>query len=188
MADLIRLHCGLTVSVSAEDAERLSARRWHALRNGKLTYARSSIKAGNRFRTVLMHRLILGAEPGEQVDHIDGDGLNNRRSNLRIATPMQNARNKAGRGLSAFAGVRRAGDKWKSTISPAGLEIHLGLFDTEAEAAGVYNAAARRVYGEFARLNPVPDLEQPYFQLIAETGARIAELQRVLAVLKGIEQ
>ena len=105
-----------------------------------------------------MHRLILDAPDGAQVDHIDHDSLNNQRSNLRLCTCSENQRNRRGRpknNTSGYIGVawyRRCG-RWGSQIWVNGKDHWLGLFDDPAEAARVRDAAAKRLHGEFATLN-----------------------------------
>jgi hypothetical protein len=103
-----------------------------------------------------MHRLIMG--PGPQVDHKDGNGLNNRRSdNLRFATDTQNRANQKVRkdSTTGFKGVRPHRDKFQARIRVKGREITLGSFATPEEAALAYNAAAKECFGEFARPNPM---------------------------------
>lgn len=106
-----------------------------------------------------MHRFLLGAKPGEMVDHVNGDKLDNRRANLRIATNAQNQANRrAVRGTSKFKGVCRqkrphSKDVWVARIVAGGQQVHLGSFDDEAVAALAYDAAARKHFGQFASLN-----------------------------------
>ena len=101
-----------------------------------------------------MHRLLL---PETEVDHKSGDGLDNRRSNLRSATRSQNQANKFKKEntSSRFKGVyqRRNYRRFRAHIRVHGEEIHVGDFDSEIEAARAYDAAARKYHGEFARLN-----------------------------------
>jgi HNH endonuclease/AP2 domain len=115
-----------------------------------------------RAYTLSMHRAIMRAPTGAVVDHINGDTLDNRRSNLRVVTQAQNSRNRRKTpGLtSAYKGVYyRAEAKsypWCAIIQVNGMKVQLGQFMTERDAALAYNAAATRLHGEFARLN---DLE-----------------------------
>jgi hypothetical protein len=93
-----------------------------------------------------------------EVDHVNGDGLDNRRSNLRVCTHAENARNQSSRtrmSTSRFRGVVWAKDrrKWRAMIGDNGRTVHLGNFTDEIEAAQAYDRAAREMYGAFARLN-----------------------------------
>lgn len=104
-----------------------------------------------------MHRVIMGALVGEEVDHIDGDGLNNQRKNLRICSSSENKRNTRFRSnnTSGYRGVswNIAAKKWQSTIGHNGRRRHLGYFDSKEEAAIEYDKMAARLHKEFASLN-----------------------------------
>lgn len=105
-----------------------------------------------------MHREILGLMPEDpDVDHRDGEGLNNRRSNLRLVTNSQNNMNSQCRwgALSKYKGVswHKRREKWQGRIKLNGKEIYLGYFDNEKKAARAYDEAAKKHFGEFARLN-----------------------------------
>jgi hypothetical protein len=102
-----------------------------------------------------MHRLILRVDANTQVDHRDGNGLNNTRGNLRPATHAQNQHNSRLRkdNQSGFKGVHRQGNRWVARIRVDGEQKHLGSFRTPEEAARAYDAAALRLRGEYARLN-----------------------------------
>lgn len=109
-------------------------------------------------RTVAMHRLLAGAQPGQQVDHRDGDPLNNQRSNLRLCTASQNHGNKrktTSATSSRFKGVSWVKEKrkWRAQATINGRLTYLGDFAEEADAAHAYDAAARAHFGEFALLN-----------------------------------
>jgi hypothetical protein len=127
--------------------------RW-SLSGGDRAYACS--RTGKRF--VRLHHLVIGEPPaGMQVDHINGDKLDNRRCNLRFATNSQNCQNKPPGMRRRWKGLRQYGCGWMARIrTPAG-RICLGTFKTVAEAARAYNEAAKRLHGEFAWLNPIPD-------------------------------
>ena len=104
-----------------------------------------------------MHRLILNAMKGMDVDHINHDGLDNRRSNLRLCTRSENLRNqRALRSSTGLKGIHldKRG-RWTAYIKPNAQKSHkfLGYFDNAIDAAVAYDAAARQHYGEFARTN-----------------------------------
>lgn len=149
----IPLTHGYMALVDDEDYERLAAFRWGVLaRAGYTAYA---IRHVGRY-PVYMHRDVIGAPLGVGVDHIDGDGLNNRRANLRLANHAQNGANaKVKTRTSQFKGVyldRRQG-KWRAQIREDGGSRALGSFASEEDAARAYDRAAVRVFGVFARLN-----------------------------------
>ena len=110
---------------------------------------------------VLMHRLIIGDRLGIQVDHVNGDGLDNRRGNLRFATPQQNAANQRtmrSDNTSGFKGVtlHKQKGKWQAQLSVMGKNVFLGLFNDPRDAALAYNEAAKNAFGEFAAVNTMP--------------------------------
>jgi len=109
-------------------------------------------------KMVALSRLILGAPDGLLVDHINHDTFDNRRANLRLATSTENNRNrrkKKSPSTSMYKGVTRMRGGWRSCITVDGVDIKLGRFATEIEAAQRYDIAATRHFGEFALLNGV---------------------------------
>lgn len=148
--------------VDEEEVELLSQFSWSAVypnSSGKW-YAMAYMGGGrSNMQLVLMHRFLLGLSTGDprQCDHIDGSGLNNTKSNLRIATPAQNSYNKAKQRncSSEYKGVtwfNRDG-KWKAQIMKQGTNYHLGYFVDELEAALAYDSKAKELFGEYARTN-----------------------------------
>ena len=116
-------------------------------------YVRSWCKEYGHFK---LHRLLMGFETTKYVDHINGDPADNRRSNLRLATSAQNAQNSAMRknNRTGFKGVtRHVSGRYQARISVEKHCISLGYFSDPVAAAHAYDTAARRYYGEYARLN-----------------------------------
>jgi hypothetical protein len=142
----IPLTKGLFTQVDDEDFEYLNQYHW---RLGTKGYAESDING----KTTGMHRLILNAPKGSEVDHKDHNKLNNQKYNIRICTTSQNQQNKIPRGTSKYLGVKIVKGKIKAAIKVNNKYIHLGTFKTEKQAAFVYDNAAKKYHGEFANLN-----------------------------------
>ena len=137
--------------LDADDA-RLIVRPWFAAHIEKLWYAHSNVNG----KTKKLHRVILGlTDTSIDIDHEDGDGLNNRRSNLRVCTHAQNMANRSKNALSSskYKGVCNRDGRWTAQIQVAGIKQYLGSFDSEEDAARAYNYAALRLSGKFARIN-----------------------------------
>lgn len=152
----IPLTKGLVALVDAADFDWLSSEKWHAAIGSRATskpYA--ATKRTSACVRILMHRLILGAQEGQIVDHINGDSLDNRRANLRFATAAQNSRNVGPfrNNAAGLKGVRLCKGRWMARIQSDGKPIYLGSFDTAEAAAKAYDRAACSLHGEFAGLN-----------------------------------
>ncbi len=155
----IQLTKGKKALVDDADYDWLNQWKWYAMNSRGSYYAcRTSVNKGIK-RYILMHRLIFsGIHPSCLVDHIDGDGLNNQKSNLRSCNNKQNVRNsKPIIGTSKYKGVSFSSDrkKWQAKIKHNGNSIWIGYFDYESDAAIAYNEAAKMYHGEFARLNHI---------------------------------
>lgn len=153
----IQLTRGKFAIVDAADFRMLSQWSWSAKWDGSNWYAESySAPKGNR-SIARMHQLLAGVG----ADHIDGNGLNNTRANLRSASSSQNAFNRRipSTNSSGFKGVswHKRIRKWQAKIGCQGKVTYLGYFATAEEAARAYNAAARELFGEYARLNEVEE-------------------------------
>lgn len=118
-------------------------------------YAFHSARGTSGKKHFALHRLVVGAARGEEVDHKNGDTLDNHRENLRRCSHAQNSRNlRKSRGGSKYKGVsRRSGGSWKSQITFEGKQFYLGTFDLETDAARAYDRKARELFGEFASTN-----------------------------------
>ena len=154
---LIPLTQGKFAIVDAKDYEWLSQYKWYANQDGNNFYAYTFLTKGNKKKRVFMHRLIMNAPKGLCIDHIDINGLNNRRSNLRPCTPAQNVQNSRPRSnaSSKYKGVfwNKKNKKWIATIHKGENRTYLGGFDDEIEAALAYDRKAEELFGEFAYLN-----------------------------------
>lgn len=155
----IPLTRGKCAIVDPVDYYRQARYKWHTAKGTRTVYAVRQICMGKgKTRAVHMHREIIEAPAGMYVDHINQNGLDNRRANLRLADRCQNARNKpkTNRATSSkYKGVshRPKQKKWTATIFVNGRNVHLGHFKTEIEAARAYDDSARKHYGRFAALN-----------------------------------
>lgn len=146
--------------VDDEDFEELNQFKWHLSKKG---YARRNFWINDKRTVQPMHRFINKTPHGLQTDHIDGNKLNNQKSNLRTCTNSQNMMNKSvhKNNRLGIRGVRITRRKRKSSIyesisariSVNGASIYLGAFKTVKEAALAYNDAAKKYFGEFAWTN-----------------------------------
>ncbi len=155
----IVLNKGFVAFIDSDDLELVSCYNWNVTKVRNKYYAHTVTE--DRW-ILLMHRFILHPDRGVIVDHVNGDGLDNRRSNLRLANHSQNAANSSkrhtARSTSIYKGVyfeasgtRRK--RWRALISLNGKKIHLGSYSKETEAAVAYDVAAKKYFGEFAKLN-----------------------------------
>lgn len=159
----IKLSNGLITLVDDINFLSLSVFKWHFLRSKKNNfYAYRSKKKNGKQKNTLMHRQILNVTKKEiQIDHINGNGLDNRIANLRICSHLQNCRNKRVSMRikhSKFKGVgfhKSAKNKIRAYIMHNGKQKHLGYFPSEKSAALAYNKSAMELFGLFANLNDV---------------------------------
>ena len=152
----IKLNKGFVAIVDADDYERVSRYKWRVMTadRRRTQYARCKIYG----QAVLLHRFIMQARPGQIMDHINRDGLDNRKANLRFVTRSQNAVNvdkrRSANATSSYKGVYwdKSKRKWTSRLMVNGKALFRRL-PTEEEAARAYDEMAREHYGEYAQLN-----------------------------------
>jgi hypothetical protein len=151
----IQLTKGKTAMVDDEDYESLSKYKWHftaqgyAARRETISYYNSKI--------VTMHRSVLDYQGTLLVDHINGNKLDNRKGNLRLATMAQNVMNSHKRS-GIYKGVSRSSkNRHRARLTFQGKELNLGLFDNPHDAARMYNFWARDLFGEYATLNKISE-------------------------------
>lgn len=154
MTTEIRLQRGFVALIDDADAESvLAAGHWSAKPHRRTVYVRRNINLpdGSR-RKQYLHTFLTG---WALVDHRNGNGLDNRRENMRSASNAENGANRCAVSSSGFKGVdwRSVKRRWRARITIDGQQIHLGTFLVPEEAARAYDEAAARLFGEFARLN-----------------------------------
>jgi hypothetical protein len=149
--------------VDAGEYAALLAHRWFLDPKG---YVMRRVRVNGKWGMMYLHRQLTGAPRGMDVDHVNGDPLDNRLANLRVCTRRQNLQNAAAKrtgnngkpSTSVFKGVSQKGVRWQARIRIGGKQTHLGVFDTERQAATAYNHVAVKEFGEYAKLNLVyPD-------------------------------
>jgi len=160
----LELSQGGKALVDEEDYSRVARYKWRRINKGGLRYAVHSFRRGpEETKNIYLHRMLLQLPAGRErleVDHINGNGLDNRKANLRICSRSENMMNQRPRhGLSSsYKGVwwHKRAEKWYSGIMVGKKNFHIGCFIEEEEAARAYNVAAQEHFGDFARLNIVP--------------------------------
>lgn len=148
--------------IDDDDYDIISKHKWCLVRGRNTFYAQTIIRVKGKQKTVNMARFILRPPINMAIDHIDRNGLNNQKSNLRVATFSENAINRAPIKGFKYKGVHRHGKRFTSAIGHSGGKIYLGIFNSEIEAAAAYNEAAIKYFGEFAYLNELTKLPLQY--------------------------
>lgn len=149
---------GLKTVVDDQDYWNAFRYRWGLSKTDNCCYAHTRITVNGKRKTLLLHRVLLGIDDKNVVvDHIDGNGLNNQRSNLRICTQQQNiynSRKSCSNKYSKYKGVHLTKYlTWHAEIRKDGKSINLGTYETEIDAAKAYDKKAKELFGEFAHLN-----------------------------------
>ncbi len=153
--------------VSAQDYPLVQPYRWFVVQQGRCKYAAANRKRGD---CVPMHRMLMRESLTLllEVDHRDGDGLNNRRNNLRMATRLENTRNTTcSWSNTGYKGVHKnARGRYVARIGLESKQIHIGVFSKARDAAIAYNEQALLLYGDFAALNEL-DSEKIIFPRVS---------------------
>lgn len=151
----IKLTQGKFTKVDDLDYKFLNQWKWYAIKSRNTYYARRAIYVNGKQKILFMHRVILNTPPGKLTDHADGDGLNNRRYNLRDCNNSQNMMNRRPSGKSKYLGVCRKTNRncFEAQINVNKKKLHLGYFKIEKNAAKAYDKAAKKYFKEFANLN-----------------------------------
>lgn len=163
----IPLTQGMVAMVDDDIAEIVGQFKWQAVCRSGRWYGRCRVAlGGGKVAYPYMHQCVLGHSlHGMMVDHVDGNGLNNQRYNLRMATPLQNSANRRSftKGKKSRPGVHQAScnGRWIAQITISGKRHHLGSFDTEEEAYRRFSEEAAKVRGEFFTPHEKPDDELP---------------------------
>lgn len=148
----INLPNGNVTLVDDDVYEWASRHKWHVDNKG---YARRGVYTNRKPKWVFLHHLIIDCPSGMMRDHINGNRLDNRRENLRIATPAENARNRKimKNNTSGYKGVTFEKGYWKAYSTVNGKKKWLGYFKTAEDAARAYDEDAIKLYGRFAKTN-----------------------------------
>lgn len=150
----ITLTKGHVAVIDASFSPYVDQWNWTAMDGKGGVYAFRKVNKKNIF----LHRVVAGDPVGLEVDHIDGDTLNNRKQNLRAATKSQNSQNvsKHFDGKAKYKGVSwgKSNSKWQAQIKANGVRHHLGYFLTQEDAKAAYDAASARLHGDFGKVSP----------------------------------
>lgn len=142
---------GFDILIDDEDYDLIRSFKWWAVKDKNTWYARTNHPDGGK--SLDMHHLILPGESDTVVDHINGNGLDNRRTNLRRVTRSINCQKRVVRNELGLKGVHIQGDRYRARITKEGKRFNLGMYETPEEAARAYDDAAIELFGEHAALN-----------------------------------
>jgi hypothetical protein len=157
-----RKHPNTFTLVDDLDYEALNRYKWCAAETEGKLYVVRTIRVNGKRKPLRLHVSIMGQVEGREIDHRSGDTLDNQRHNLRHCTHKENGRNRklGTTNTSGYKGVswKKRDSKWRACIQLNGKLIHLGSFTCLMKAARAYNTAASKYFGEFARLNEIPEI------------------------------
>lgn len=157
---IVPLTRGLYSVIDSDMNESISAHNWNAVRSRSTFYTQRAVAGSNKTgEYTSIHRTIMGLKryDKEQVDHRDGNGLNNMRENLRICSAHENSMNRKpnyNKKITKGVGfVKRGRGRWRARIRLNGKLYHLGYFDAEKQAGEAYREASKLLHGAFGRSN-----------------------------------
>jgi len=146
----ISINQGKVIIIDDDDFDRISKYHWIVCKTGY-------VKTVVNYETIILHRFIMNAKKGQQLDHVNGDTLDNRKENLRFCSTSQNLANRKRfiNNRSGYKGVdwRPIEKKFRARLSINKRAIHLGYFSDPKDAAFAYDRAAKEYFGSFARIN-----------------------------------
>lgn len=149
---IIELTQGKFAIIDDEDFDLISQFKWQYQRCKNCEYAIASKNIDGKRLRYKMHRVIMDVDNSKAyVDHINGNGLDNRKENLRVCNHNENCYNR--RVKNGYKGVSKSGEKFRARIKHKNKEYHLGYYETEIEAAKTYDKKAKELFGIFAKLN-----------------------------------
>lgn len=152
----IQLGKGEFTLVDDEDFCKLSLIKWRILKARGYTKDYVYGYISSKKRHIFLHRFLMNPQIGMVVDHINGDGLDNRKKNLRICTTQENSRSRRflqKNNTTGYQGVKKNKNGWESQIKVNGKMKYLGYSKDKTKAAKIYDEAAKKYHGEFATLN-----------------------------------
>lgn len=158
MTKKIILHTGEIALIDDIDYNLISKfKKFYAHKSRHLIYASAYYRKNEKPSMILMHRIIMNPKKSQKIDHINGNGLDNRRCNLRICKMSENQWNRIGniKATSKYKGVDwcKREKKWRARISSNYKVVYIGYFNCEIKAAKAYDNLAIKLHGKYARLN-----------------------------------
>jgi len=150
----IELTQGQFAMVDDDDFEELNKYKWCASWDRDCFYVTRKVRINGKQKTLLMHRVIMNAQDGDIIDHIDRVPLNNQKSNLRLCSLSQNQHNRKinSNNSTGYKGISPSRKGYKAQIQLNGKKIYLGIRPTAEEAYELYKEGSKKYHGEFGRV------------------------------------
>jgi hypothetical protein len=171
--------------VDDEDFDKINKYKWSILTSGNKKYACRQYKKDGKIKRIFLHRYIMNTEDNKiQIDHIDGNTMNNQKSNLRSCSPKENCYNKkvASNNTSGYKGVWSYKHMWVASIQKDNKKFHCGRFENKEDAKEAYNKKAEELFGDFANLN-ICDMSTYKIDSDLENN-KIEKVQKIIKSLK----